>query len=325
MTKSLTVRTVDDLIAISDLPPDRSPALVYLASLSETGRRTMLSALGTVADRLTHHQVQDARQIDWRQLRYSHVQALRSLFSKDYATATTNKLLSAIKSVMKQSWLLGYITAEEYGRIKEVKGVKGSTLPAGRALTEAEITAMLQACALDDKPAGARDGALIVLLRAGGLRRAEVAGLVMSDYDRVNQSLRVNGKGNKEREVPVNATATDALSDWLKVRGGSSGYLFCPVNKSGKINPRKGVRPQSIYNAVNRRAHQAGVKELSPHDFRRTFVSDLLDAGVDISVVQKLAGHSKVETTQRYDRRDVSVQREAVNRLKTNYVKTATD
>lgn len=320
MTQALTVRNVDDLIAIRDLPPDRHPALAYLSSLeSDAGRRTMHSALDTIADRLTRHQVQDATLIDWRQLRFPHVQALRSVLMRDYAPATANKLLSALRGVMKQAWLMNYITADEYGRIKEVKGVKGSTLPAGRALTAAEITAMLNACAADATPAGARDGALLVLLRACGLRRAEIAGLKIDDYDRINQTIKILGKGHKEREVPVNSTAASALSDWLSVRGGRSGFIFCPVNKSGKVNTRSGIRPQSIYNAVNRRAREAGVKELTPHDFRRTFVSDLLDSGADISVVQKLAGHSKVETTQRYDRRQVAVQREAVNRLSTNY------
>lgn len=298
---------------------DRNPVAAYLLGLSPVGRRTMQSALDSVSDKLTSGRVVDSRLLDWTKLRYQHVQALRSVLMRDYEPATANKFMAAIRGVMRQAWLLGYITAEEYGRIKEVKGVKGSTLPAGRALTEAEITALLNHCAQDDRPSGARDGALIVLLRVAGLRRAELVGLQLSDYDRVNQLLRVQGKGNKEREVPVNRDAQQALADWLSVRGGTSGFIFCPINKSGRVNTRRPITAQAVYNIVNTRADAAGVRKLSPHDFRRTFVSDLLDAGADISTAQKLAGHSNVATTQRYDRRDVASRRDAVNLLKTNY------
>jgi integrase len=131
--------------------------------------------------------------------------------------------------------------------------------------------------------------------------------------------LTIKGKRNKQRELPANTTVATALTDWLILRGSQPGPLFCPVNKSGKINPSHRLSAQSIYNIVLRRAADAGVKDLSPHDFRRTFVGDLLEAGADISTVQQLAGHASVTTTQRYDRRPDKVKRQAVELLDVPY------
>lgn len=306
-------------LTIAQLPTDRNPAAVYLGSLSKTGRVTMQSALDGIAGKLTRGRITDARLLDWRALRYQHVAALRSRLMDEYAPATANKMLCAVRGVMKQAWSLGYIDAEEYNKIKAVKGVAGSTVPAGRALTEAEIEVMLQSCAEDETAAGARDGALLVLLRAGGLRRAEMCTLSIDDYDAINKTLLVRGKGNKQRELPLTDDVRAALSDWLAVRGAKPGALFCPVNKSGKVTVKGRLSPQSIYNAVLKRADQAGVKKISTHDFRRTFVGDLLEAGADISTVQKLAGHASVTTTQRYDRRPEKVKRAAVELLHVPY------
>jgi site-specific recombinase XerD len=307
------------LIPAASLPADRNPAAVYLASLSKSGRVTMRSALDGLAAKLTQGRVTDARLLDWRALRYQHVAALRARLKDEYAPATANKMLCALRGVMLQAWKLGYIDAEEYQRIKTIKGVGGSSVPAGRSLTAAEIAAMLRVCAADASPAGARDGALLVLLSAGGLRRAELCTLQLEAYDPVNQVLLIHGKGNKQRELPLNDDARRALADWLLVRGNRPGVLFCPVNKSGKVTIVSRISPQSIYDAVLKRAAQAGVRQLSTHDFRRTFVGNLLDAGADISTVQQLVGHANVTTTQRYDRRPERVKRAAVDLLHVPY------
>lgn len=307
------------IVKPSDLPADRNPAAVYLAGLSRTGRVTMRSALNVIADKLTHGHVTDARLLDWRGLRYQHVEALRSRLKEDYAPATANKMLCAVRGVMLQAWKLGYLSAEEYGLIKSVSNVSGSTVLAGRSLTAAEFEAMIDACAADDSPAGERDRAMLVLLMSGGLRRAEIGTVTLEDFDRINKTLRVRGKGNKQRDLPLNKDVLNALESWLLVRGTRPGAIFCPVNKSGKVTIKLKMSPQAIYDAVLRRAAQAGVKSISTHDFRRTFVGDLLDAGADISTAQKLVGHASVTTTQRYDRRGEKTKRSAVELLQGKY------
>jgi len=96
---------------------------------------------------------------------------------------------------------------------------------------------------------------------------------------------------------------------WLAVRGADPGALFVAVNKSGRMASLKHMTPKTVYNMLSKRATEAGVKSFSPHDMRRTFVSDLLDAGADITTVSKMAGHANVTTTARYDRRPEDAKR----------------
>ncbi len=95
--------------------------------------------------------------------------------------------------------------------------------------------------------------------------------------------------------------ARPEIQRWLAVRGEAPGPLFCAVNKGGRPTGAR-MGESSIAYVLARVAVRAGVDDVSPHDMRRTFVGDLLDAGADIAVVQRLAGHAEV-TTQRYDRR----------------------
>jgi integrase len=92
------------------------------------------------------------------------------------------------------------------------------------------------------------------------------------------------------------------LEKWLFLRGDVPGPLLLPVLKSGWAVFRR-MTDQAILSVLLKRAKQGGVKHLSPHDLRRTFISDLLDAGADISTMQKMAAHANVTTTTRYDRR----------------------
>ena len=108
--------------------------------------------------------------------------------------------------------------------------------------------------------------------------------------------------------------ALRALQDWLSVRGSDIGALFVPINKSGRLTPRR-MSAQAIYDLLKKRAEEAGVKDFSPHDMRRTFVGEMLERGVDIATVANIAGHSSVDTTRRYDRRPEETKKKAAGRL----------
>ena len=177
---------------------------------------------------------------------------------------------------------------------------------------------MMGICAEDGGPAGVRDGALIGLMYAAGLRRAEVVALNVEDYTPETGDLVVRGKGSKERLLYVDNGAQDALHDWLALRGPEPGPIFCPINKGGRLELRR-LTDQAVYNMLRKRAGQATVKPVSPHDMRRTFVSELLDAGADLAVVQRLAGHAQIQTTARYDRRGEGAKRKAIGLLHVPY------
>lgn len=98
------------------------------------------------------------------------------------------------------------------------------------------------------------------------------------------------------------------------------GPLFCPVSQTGQITIRRMIA-HAFHKICSKRARQAGVKWYTPHDLRRTFIGDLLDAGADISIVQRLAGHANVRTTTRYDRRPEAAKKRAAELLHFPYVR----
>jgi integrase len=274
----------------------------------------MRESLDTIAGLLTGG-LADAQSVDWSAVRYQHAQAVRSRLAETYAPATVNKMLSALRGVLKEAWRLGQMSAEDYHRATDLEAVKGETLPRGRSLGMGELGALLAACEQDKSPAGARDAALLALLYGGGLRRSEAVAIDVSDYEPDTGMLTIkSGKGRKDRTVYATNGAATALTDWLDVRGPAPGALFNPVNKGGKVKDSP-LTGQAVLNVLAKRAKQAGVPHVSPHDLRRTFVSHLLDAGADIVTVQKLAGHSQVTTTARYDRRGEAEKKKAAELL----------
>jgi site-specific recombinase XerD len=295
--------------------PHENPAVAYLAGLSEGGRRTQRQALGVIAELLG---CPDIFVCGWAALRYAHTQAIRAKLTEAYKPATANKILSALRGVLKQAWKLSLMSAEDYHLAVSVENVKGETLPAGRELSSGEISALMAGCENDPTPAGVRDAAIIGVMYAAGLRRDEVVSLNLEDFRADTGELVVKGKRNKERKAHILNGAGRAVRDWLAVRGSVPGPLFLPVNKSNKITHRR-MTTQAVYKMLRKRAKAAGVADFSPHDMRRTFVSDLLDAGADIATVAKMAGHASVNTTARYDRRPEEAKRKAAGLLHVPY------
>jgi site-specific recombinase XerD len=229
-------------------------------------------------------------------------------------------MLSSVRGVLREAWNLGMLSAEEFQRAIRVKAVKGTRLPAGRALTAGEIRTLFRTCAEDPRPAGVRDAALLAVLYGAGVRRAEVVKLDAADFGADSGEVRVrSGKDNKDRITYVQGLGCTAVEVWMDVRGSEAGPLFVPIHRSGRIHLRR-MREQSVYDILERRAEAAGIPPFSPHDLRRTFAGDLLDAGADISTVQQLLGHASVTTTQRYDRRGEATKRRAAGLMHIPYV-----
>lgn len=124
--------------------------------------------------------------------------------------------------------------------------------------------------------------------------------------------------GRKGR-VSVASGGQAALAAWRAVRGDAPGALFCPVNKGGRVTVRA-MTEQAVWGVIKKRGGQPALQHLSPHDLRRTFVSDLLDAGADVVAVQHLVGHANVSTTARYDRRGEAAKRRAAELLHVPFV-----
>jgi len=151
-----------------------------------------------------------------------------------------------------------------------------------------------EATLLLEHPAGARDRAILEMLYATGARVAELCGLDLGDLDRARDTIRVRGKGAKERVIPVGDAALQALDAYLRARGNVDGPLFENV-RGGRLTVR------SVHRIVKARSRAAGLtRRVTPHTLRHTFATHMLDAGADLRLIQDLLGHSRLSTTQRY-------------------------
>jgi len=301
------------LAPAAPLPVDREPAAVYLATLgSEASRRTMRRALAAIGAILGF---EDVRGVPWAALRYQHAAAVRArLVEQGAAPASVNTYLCALRGVVREARRLGLMSADACEAVCQVRGVKGSRLPAGRGLEGVELRALFRACDAATVQ-GARDAALLALLYGCGLRRSEAVALDVEHLDANSGSLRVRGKGNKERTAHLPPAAADALRGWTAIRGTAAGPLFVRVGKDGALVAGARLTAQAVAFVLARTANRGSVAHFSPHDLRRSFVSDLLDAGVDLATVQGMAGHASIATTQRYDRRGERAKRAAAARL----------
>jgi len=302
-------------IIASTVPSGRNPATVYLASLAPSGRRSIKGRLQSIADRFSL----PFDSMPWHELRYEHLEAIRAnLQETELAPSTINMTLYALRGVAKSAFNLRLMSAGDYARLCNVKPVRGERVPAGRALSIGEIGALLDTCA--GTPIGIRNAAIISIMYACGLRRDEIVSLCLEHYNMETGELKVKGKGNKERLLYVDNGALDALNDWLTIRGDQPGALFNPIRKGGELQDR-GMTDQAIYNLLLNHAKQAGIARFSPHDLRRSFISELLDRGADVVTVQQLAGHSNVSTTAKYDRRGERAKKKAIGLLHVPYKK----
>ncbi|WP_326822513.1 tyrosine-type recombinase/integrase [Streptosporangium sp. NBC_01756] len=301
--------------------PARDPYRVYLDSLSSAeSRRTMRGCLDRLAALVSGEEVTSGAGQPWHLLRYEHTVRIRALMTeRGWSPSYVNKHLVALRRVLREAWRLGQMTAEEYQRAADLPTVEHTRLPTGQHVPPEVVGAALAACDRDDSPAGARDAALLAVLYSTGCRRAEIATMALADYDSGARSLRVRGKRDKERMVYLTAEAVGRLERWLAVRGRPAGALFSPIGRYGRLRTRDGgpaaMTGQAIADILARRLAEAGALPRTPHDFRRTFIGELLDAGVDLATAQALVGHSSPATTARYDRRPERRRREAVDRI----------
>ena len=308
--------TVNDLVLSEPQPITQNAGAVYIASLpAKSGQRTQAQALRVIASMFNA----DLMTLNWNAIRYQHTATIRAELAKRYSPASANKMMSALRQALKQAWLLGGMSAEDYRRAIELKPITGETIPAGRELSQGEILALFDACKRDTTPAGTRDAAIIAVMYAAGLRRQEIVDLSLGSFDRDSGQIVLTGKRNKQRTAYLTNGALDAVLDWLQLRGDQNEALFVAINKGGRLDTSIQLSSQAIYNMLQKRALEAEVKAFSPHDLRRTFVSDLLDKGADITTVSKMAGHANVQTTARYDRRPEEAKKKAAGLLHVPY------
>lgn len=293
---------------------DKHPVSVYLASLSHDSRPAIKSGLAVIA-KLVNAQA-DLFTLPWHELRFAHTKAVRSKILEMYAPRTVNRMIASLRGVLKTAWGLELMSTDDYMRAIQVSHVKTVGLPpAGRVLEAPEVVKLLRAAAGQREPLCFRDQALLVVLYAGGIRRQEASALDVDDYNAKNGSLEVRrGKGAKHRIAYITEGYRPWLEPWLAhQREKKAEAMFVGWAKNGPTPRRLGRVGVDI--ALCRIAELAGVEEITPHDLRRSFATDLLDNGADLLMVQQLMGHADVKTTRIYDRRGEVGKRKAVERF----------
>ena len=216
------------------------------------------------------------------------------------ALSSINRVVSTLRS------FYGYLE-REHQFVNPMKDVESRKIPLRlpKALTIAQITSLIEGSSSEDDLISLRNKAILELLYSTGGRVSEIVGINVGDIFESNdvRVIKLRGKGGKERVVPMGSFSIKALDDYV-VRVRPSLQFKSSKSKSDALFlNQRGTRisRQSAWQIVVDSAKKSGLSEgISPHVFRHSFATHLLDGGADIRVVQELLGHSSVTTTQIY-------------------------
>jgi len=240
-----------------------------------------------------------ASPVDWRKVdKNTIVNYLLYLKEREYASSTVARKIAAVKSFFHYLFQNGFLADDPTATLDSPKVKK--RLP--RAVSPEEIERLL-AVAKGESPKALRDGAMLELLYATGMRVTELISLNLDDVDLEASTVRCYGKGAKERILPIHRRAVEALQRYLEKgrpqllhNGGDERALF--------LNPRgQRLTRQGLWLIVKEYVQEAGLApHVTPHTLRHSFATHMLNRGADLRNVQHLLGHASLSTTQVYTR-----------------------
>lgn len=237
---------------------------------------------------------------DWSSVDRQTIRAfLGFLYSRKRSKSTIGRKFSALRTFFRFLLRRGFIPFNPTLHTRAPR--QEQKLP--RYLSGDEVSGVLELAASAEGLLAIRDLAILELLYACGIRAAELSSLDVSDLDLHRDLVRVHGKGRKERIVPMGQYARKALNAYIplrrQLRARDTGQeLDDPLF----LNYRGGrLQPRSIQRVVAKLRRNSGLgKNFSPHTFRHSFATHLLEAGADLKVIQELLGHESLKTTQKY-------------------------
>jgi site-specific recombinase XerD len=236
------------------------------------------------------HAIVDPDEIELATLR----RYLADLQERGYARATLARRASTIRTWFALLARRGVVAKDPAVVLGTPK--QGKHLP--RVLRVDEVTTLLTTCR-GDEPIDLRDRALLELLYASGARVGEVASLDLDALDLPGELVQLDGKGGKQRLVPLGEPAADALRAYL---GAGRPHLVTATSGAAIFLGARGGRlgARDARTVVERRARAAGLGHVTPHTLRHSYATHLVEHGADVRQVQELLGHSSLATTQRY-------------------------
>jgi integrase len=288
----------------------------YISGLAPSGRRGITSLLNRSASILKRGA--DAASYPWEQLSFAAVAKVRAALLDDgYAVSSVNMALSALRGIAQMAFNLNCLEADTLARIRAVKRVNGDNQRKGRALSREDVRALIQAAKRHPQRIRcSRDVAIVMTLCGAGLRAGELVSLERRDYDNGILTVR-QGKGRKYREIHVAAAVDKAIRAWIKASGvkEAGDALFNRIQRNGRVASQP-LTTTGLTGILAQLQQDSDIARFTPHDMRRTFITRLLEQGVDINTVRQLAGHSDISTTTRYDHRGCEAKAMASQRLR---------
>lgn len=220
---------------------------------------------------------------------------LGSLYDQKLTTVTVRRKLAAVRALYKFLMEEGTIPSNPAKRLRTPK-IK-QRIP--EVMSEEKTNRLIDVVeegVLIEKPSRERDLAFLELLYGCGIRVSELVGINLEDLDLRSGWLRVRGKGNKEREVPVGKRALASLERYLTVRSAAARERALFLNsRAGRLSDRQVRRLVKMYALV-----ATGDSTVHPHSFRHAYATHLLTDGADLRAIQELLGHVRLSTTQKY-------------------------
>jgi integrase/recombinase XerD len=269
-----------------------------LAAASLAAYATDLRRLCDWAEGAGHH--------DPASVRAEHLRTFLLVTAADLQARSRARLLSTLRSFFHFLVSEDLATADPTSTLMAPR--TGRPLPAVLQLAQVE---RLLAAAAGSEPVNLRDRAILEVLYGCGVRVSELCGLDLPDLDPADASLRVRGKGSKQRVLPIGGPALAAVDAWL--RGGRPRFVGKRLNAAIFLNQRGGrLSRVSVWALLKRCAGAAGIAgEISPHTLRHTYATHLLEGGADLRIVQELLGHADISTTEIYTHVDRAFLQEA--------------
>ena len=224
---------------------------------------------------------------------------LASLVQQGKSRSTISRRTASIRSFTAWAYRRGYLDSDPGLLVTSARG--DQKLP--QVQTPSDTAELLSYAATrareENSPAAIRDWAILETIYATGIRVSEVCSLDTTSIDQQGMTLRVIGKGNKERVVPFTRACLSALQAWL-----SHGRPSLAIPEAGRAlfvgDKGRRIDPRVIRSMIHRMCAQAGVRDLAPHALRHTAATHILAGGADLRAVQEMLGHSSLQTTQRY-------------------------
>ena len=224
---------------------------------------------------------------------------LASLVQQGKSRSTISRRTASIRSFTAWAYRRGYLDSDPGLLVTSARG--DQKLP--QVQTPSDTAELLSYAATrareENSPAAIRDWAILETIYATGIRVSEVCSLDTTSIDQQGMTLRVIGKGNKERVVPFTRACLSALQAWL-----SHGRQSLAIPEAGRAlfvgDKGRRIDPRVIRSMIHRMCAQAGVRDLAPHALRHTAATHILAGGADLRAVQEILGHSSLQTTQRY-------------------------